>query len=188
MSTSRIRSPSTSSDPLSLFSEMTVAEVGDNLVEESIDDRSDYAHTTGAQDPGTLETPSADDGQETGHRESASVGGLRSAGVDGEPAIRVDRGSEDGLPIRVGDRDEGMGVSPGRERPAPAIVRSSEPRPAPTLARDLRITSAHGIGEGSLKQKAQANLAAIRILKTIEAEERAATPEEKAVLVKYAGW
>jgi hypothetical protein len=39
-----------------------------------------------------------------------------------------------------------------------------------------------------LKQKAQANLAAIRTLKTIEAENRPATPEEKAVLVKYTGW
>ena len=41
---------------------------------------------------------------------------------------------------------------------------------------------------GSLKQKAQANLAAIRALKTIEAENRPATPEEKAALVKYSGW
>ena len=121
-------------------------------------------------------------------RESASAGDLRSTGVDGEPAIRVDGGSEDGLPIRVGDRDEGMGVPPGRGGSAPVVVRSSDPRPAPTLARDLRITSAHGIGEGSLKQKAQANLAAIRTLKTIEAENRPATPEEKAVLVKYTGW
>ena len=32
-------------------------------------------------------------------RESTSAGDLRSAGVDGEPAIRVDGGSEDGLPI-----------------------------------------------------------------------------------------
>src|ERR1022692_2693178 len=188
MSTSRIGSPSPSSGQLNLFSEITVAELGDNLLEESIDDRSDYAHTTGTQDPGTLETPSAHDGRDAGQRESASTGGLRSTGVDGEPAIRVDGGSEDGLPIRVGDRDEGMGVSPGRGRPAPAIVRSSDPRPAPTLARDFRITSADGIGEGGLKQKAYANLVAIRTLKTIEADDRPATPEEKATLVKYTGW
>ena len=36
---------------------------------------------------------------------------------------------EDGLPDGVGDRDEGMGVSPGRGGPAPAVVRSSDPRP-----------------------------------------------------------
>ena len=77
---------------------------------------------------------------------------------------------------------------PDEEDQPQLVVRSSDPRPAPTLARDLRITSAHGIGEGSLKQKAQANLAAIRTLKTIEAENRPATPEEKAVLVKYTGW
>jgi hypothetical protein len=178
----------TISNQLSLFSEFADAELGDNLIGESIDDRNDYTHTTGTQDPGTLETPSPDDGRELGERESASTGGFRSTGVDGEPAIRVDGGSEDGLPIRVGDRDEGMGVPPGRGRPAPAIVRPSDPRPAPTLARDLRITNAHAIGEGGLKQKAQANLAAIRTLKTIEAENRPATPEEKAVLVKYTGW
>src|ERR1700730_8587203 len=141
MSTSRIGSPSPSSGQLNLFSEIAVAELGDNLVEESIDDRSDYTHTTGTPDPGALETPSADDGREPGQGESASAGGLRSTGVDGEPAIRVDRGSENGLPAGVGDRDAGMGVSPGRERPAPAIVRSSDPRPAPTLTHDLRITS-----------------------------------------------
>ncbi len=60
--------------------------------------------------------------------------------------------------------------------------------PKPTLTRDFRITSADRIGEGSLREKAQANLAAIRTLKRIEDEDRLATPEEKAVLVKYTGW
>jgi hypothetical protein len=121
-------------------------------------------------------------------RESTSTGDLRSPGVDGEPAIRVDSGSKDGPPAGVGDRDEGMGVPPGREGPASAIVRSSDPRPTPTLARDLRINSTHGIGEGGLRQKAHANLTAIRALKTIDAENRPATPEEKAALVRYTAW
>jgi N12 class adenine-specific DNA methylase len=81
-----------------------------------------------------------------------------------------------------------VGVSPGRGGPAGAVVRSVDAGPESTLANDLRITPAHGVGEGSLKQKAQANLAAIRTLKTIEAENRAATAEEKVVLVKYTGW
>ena len=139
-------------------------------------------------DPGTLETLSTDDGRSTEQSESASTGDLRSPGVDGGPALRVDGGPQDGLPAGVGDRDEGMGISSGRGGPAPALVRPSDPRPAPTLARDLRITSAHGIGAGGLKQKAEANLAAIRALKTIEAEDRPATPEEKDLLVKYTGW
>ncbi len=74
----------------------------------------------GTQDPGTLEPPSAKDGRATGQRESASAGGLRSPGVDGEPAIRVDGGSEDGLPVRVGDRDEGVGVSPRTRKTSPS--------------------------------------------------------------------
>jgi hypothetical protein len=179
---------STTSNQLSLFSDATEAELGDNLIEESIDARNGYAHTTWAPDPGTLAPPSTEDGRETGARESASSGDLRSPGINGESAIRVNGGSEDGLPANVGDRDEGMGVPPGGGRPASTIVRSSEPRPAPTLTRDLRITGAHGIGEGSLKQKAQANLAAIRTLKAIETEDREATPAEKASLVKYTGW
>jgi hypothetical protein len=81
-----------------------------------------------------------------------------------------------------------MGVSPGRGGSAPVVIRPSDPRSTPAPARDLRITAAHGIGEGGLKQKAQDNLAAIRTLKAIEAENRPATPEEKAVLVKYVGW
>src|ERR1017187_3603647 len=132
---SRTGSQSGTSNQLSLFSEVTDAELGDNLIEESVDaqndaDQNDYTHTTGAQDPGPLETPSTDDGRETGQGESTSAGGFRSAGVDG--------GSEDGLPIRVGDRDEGMGVPPGRGGSAPLVVRSSDSRPTSILARDLR--------------------------------------------------
>jgi N12 class adenine-specific DNA methylase len=39
-----------------------------------------------------------------------------------------------------------------------------------------------------LHEKASANIAAIRLLKTLEEENREATDEEKAVLVRYAGW
>jgi N12 class adenine-specific DNA methylase len=81
-----------------------------------------------------------------------------------------------------------VGVSSGRGGSAPAIVRSSDSRPKATLTRDFRIGHAHRIGQGSLKEKAQANLAAIRTLKRIEGEDRLATPEEKSELVKYTGW
>ena len=84
--------------------------------------------------------------------------------------------------------DEGVGFPSGRGGSAPTVVRSSDARPQTTLTRDYRITSADQIGEGSLREKAQANLAAIRTLKKIEDEDRIATPEEKAVLVKYTGW
>jgi N12 class adenine-specific DNA methylase len=44
------------------------------------------------------------------------------------------------------------------------------------------------LGEGGLKQKFQQNVKAINILRTLDAESRVATAEEKAALVKYVGW
>ncbi|MFZ5497046.1 MAG: DEAD/DEAH box helicase family protein [Verrucomicrobiota bacterium] len=44
------------------------------------------------------------------------------------------------------------------------------------------------MGEGSLKQKFRQNVAAIELLRAIEAENRPATDAEKAVLVKFTGW
>ena len=63
-----------------------------------------------------------------------------------------------------------------------------EPEPEPQPSRDFRIKPEHGVGSGGLRAKAQANIEAIRLLKTLEAENREASEDEKAVLVKYAGW
>src|SRR5580658_6285695 len=98
MSKSRTGTLSTLSNQLSLFAETTDAELVDNLIEESIDARSDDTHTTWTPDPGTLEQPPAGDGRNPDQRESASTGGFRSTGVDWGSAVRVDGGSEDGLP------------------------------------------------------------------------------------------
>ena len=51
-----------------------------------------------------------------------------------------------------------------------------------------RITDADELGEGSLRRKFEQNVAAIRLLRTIEGETRSATPVEKGALVKYTGW
>lgn len=53
--------------------------------------------------------------------------------------------------------------------------------------RNYRITNDH-IGEGAPLERFQRNLDAIRTLKTVEAENRAATAEEQAVLAQYVGW
>jgi N12 class adenine-specific DNA methylase len=55
-------------------------------------------------------------------------------------------------------------------------------------SRDFHITGAHRIGQGSLQEKARDNIVAIRLLKTLEAEDREATDDEKAVLARYVGW
>lgn len=96
-----------------------------------------------------------------------------------------DRGSSAGGP--AAERGEGgvhgaVGVPAGGERPA---APGREPEPART---DYHITDADEIGKGTVRQKAIDNVAAIRVLKSIEAEDRNATPAEQAVLAKYVGW
>ena len=44
------------------------------------------------------------------------------------------------------------------------------------------------MGEGGLKQKFQQNIKAVEILRALDAEDRPAAPDEKALLVKYVGW
>lgn len=60
--------------------------------------------------------------------------------------------------------------------------------PAADSPRNYRITRAEGIGQGSPRRKAAANLAAIRLLATLDAEARHPTPAEQAVLARYSGW
>ena len=59
--------------------------------------------------------------------------------------------------------------------------------PLDTNGRNYRINDDH-IGEGAPLERFQHNLDAIRTLKTVEAENRAATAEEQAVLAQYVGW
>ncbi|MDR1703682.1 MAG: N-6 DNA methylase, partial [Clostridiales bacterium] len=53
--------------------------------------------------------------------------------------------------------------------------------------RNFRITDDH-LGEGGAKMKYGFNVAAIRTLQAIEAENRLATPEEQETLSRYVGW
>jgi N12 class adenine-specific DNA methylase len=100
----------------------------------------------------------------------------------------------------VGAGAGGVGVAaergPEREPPAgdPSILREieahdiepePEARPPP---RDFRITEAHRIGQGGLKEKARDNIAAIRTLRLVEDESREAREAEKVVLARYSGW
>jgi N12 class adenine-specific DNA methylase/adenine-specific DNA methylase len=58
----------------------------------------------------------------------------------------------------------------------------------PKNTNGYRITEADRLGDGGPKQKFQQNLAAIRTLRTLDAEERPASAQEKATLVRYVGW
>jgi N12 class adenine-specific DNA methylase/predicted RNA methylase len=84
--------------------------------------------------------------------------------------------------------------SGGQEQPpgAPRADGDVRARPGATSAvtkpADYSITDADKLGEGTPKQKYRDNIAAIRALRTIEEEKRAATPEEQRALVRYVGW
>ena len=84
-------------------------------------------------------------------------------------------------------------VAPQTDEP-PAVLTPPKKKKQNALAypldangRNYRITDDH-IGEGAPLERFQRNLDAIRTLKTVEAENRAATAEEQAVLAQYVGW
>ena len=76
-----------------------------------------------------------------------------------------------------------MGDDPG-EVYSPSAGRE----PEPLNTGNYRIRAENGVGEGSLKQKCRDNFAAIELVRKLDGEGRAATDEEKRVLVKYVGW
>ncbi len=59
---------------------------------------------------------------------------------------------------------------------------------AGTPARDHVLTDEDRIGLGGLGEKFRDNLAAIDVLKTLAAEKRNATPDERRSLARYVGW
>lgn len=63
----------------------------------------------------------------------------------------------------------------------------SVPAPTPDKGVNFTITD-DNLGDGGAKTKFRANVEAIKILKTLEAEKRPATAEEKEILSKYVGW
>src|SRR6266571_1150212 len=110
--------------------------------------------------------------------------GARSTGAAVERlAVRPGSSAGNGLHGGLGDRGIHLSRAGGSGRGRPV-----EPEPARRPARNFRITEEHEVGTGGLHEKARANIAAIRLLKTLEQEQREAADEEKSVLVRYAGW
>src|ERR1035438_3713360 len=97
---SRIGSPFTDARQLDLFSEPTGDELADNSMEESNDGRHERSDPARAPHSGALETLPAEDGRGSRKSEPAPASGFRGAGVDDQPALRIDGRAEDGLPDR----------------------------------------------------------------------------------------
>ena len=83
-------------------------------------------------------------------------------------------------PSAAGDLTSGHATN-GHPKTIPVQKSSGNPN-------SYRITDNDRLGAGGPKQKFSQNLKAIEILRALDAEDRQASPDEKALLVKYVGW
>ncbi len=125
--------------------------------------------------------------------EGAGSGGQAAAGDRG-------RGNklEGGQGVRGTEQLDGGNRNPPAVRnrpdePAPGGVAKTPKAPSTegvsvSGKSDFQITDEDRLGEGGQKTKARNNLAAIRMAKKLEAEDRKATSAEQKVLAKYVGW
>jgi hypothetical protein len=130
-------------------------------------------------DFGALDPLPPEDAERPPAAKPAPAGAGGDGGAVHRHPVQPGVGAQDGTPPGLGDRDK-------RDSSAGRVIFEPEPEHKPS--RDFRITDAHRIGQGGLHEKARDNIAAIRLLKTLEAENRDATDEEKAVLARYVGW
>jgi N12 class adenine-specific DNA methylase/predicted O-methyltransferase YrrM len=70
----------------------------------------------------------------------------------------------------------------------PRKIRSATSGRESLNAHNYRIRPEDALGRGSLKQKCQDNLAAIELVRRLDAKGREATEDEKRILVRYVGW
>ncbi len=83
------------------------------------------------------------------------------------------------------DKRESAGTdADGRAQEVPDLGRQS----AGQNAQNHRVAEGDTIVPGGTVARAKANIAAIKLLKELQAENRAATPEEKRVLTQFTGW
>jgi len=199
---------------LALFTDDPVESAAEQTAEVA-DEGHDGEDGARGSDPEALAGALPADGAGPGKTEPSGPGGVRHPDPDGRPAVRAGVGEENGLSGGVGAGAGGVGAAGQgepdsgqrpvrhgeiREAEVPKIEVSEpqftelqhgdiEPetaaRPPP---RDFRISEAHRIGQGGLKEKARDNIAAIRTLRLVEDEGREAREPEKAVLARYSGW
>ena len=84
-------------------------------------------------------------------------------------------------------KEESLPPPPKRPRRERITFTTLHPEVPRDQRHDFHITD-DALGHGTPSEKYAANVAAIRTLKQIEAEERLATPEEQEILSRYVGW
>lgn len=142
--------------------------------------------TMGPDQPGAsdeqLGNQEGDQGEPEGESSEEGVDG--AGRPDGEPA---DNGSGEGNEDPAGepagnDPDGSMVDGPGSVSNGPLESRRGTAPP------NFTITDDFPLGEGTEGEKLAANMAALRLVRALEAENRYATPEEQAVLARWVGW
>ena len=85
------------------------------------------------------------------------------------------------------EKEQSAALAPPRPKRERMVFTTLHPEIPADQRRSFRITDPD-LGHGTRSEKYAANVAAIRTLKQIEAEDRLATPEEQEILSRYVGW
>ena len=128
-----------------------------------------------------------DSGLRQAEREATPITPTGEVGVTEEPAQEQEISPLPQVQQREEEAPQGQAAMP----PVPHLSRKKErlEAAAPLFAGGVnyRITD-DALGAAPPSQRYANNVAAIRLLKQLEAENRPATPEEQEVLAKYVGW
>lgn len=85
------------------------------------------------------------------------------------------------------EKEQSAVLAPPKPKRERVVFTTLHPEIPSEQRHSFRITDSE-LGHGTRSEKYTANVAAIRCLKEIEAEERLATPEEQEILSRYVGW
>ncbi|MDY0036719.1 MAG: LPD38 domain-containing protein [Zoogloea oleivorans] len=177
--------------------------------QEETDNAGAAIYGAGAAPLGTVATQDDRGNARSGNAESRSAEGEQGSRAtggrsdDGGNAEARGRGNgpagSDSAEAGAGGRGRGRRVAPKSQKPRKAAsaqqelkeeaaedIRQASPINIPAL--DFVITDEVELGKGTESVKFSDNLAAIRVLKQIEQENRRASPEEQRTLARYVGW
>ncbi len=130
---------------------------------------------------GSVGVGMAEANQETGETGATDSGGQKTGGTrTGSGRVRAPK-QLDGR--NRGEADSGRGSESGATKPD-SVSLPSEPKADFTATAE----TAEAITEGGQKTKARANIAAIKLVKQLVAEDRRATMDEQKTLARYVGW
>ena len=166
----------------------------EDQLEADLNERIMWEQTAGAREGVEPTEPDAFAGWETPAEPETTSG----TETDREPETpdRQDRTMEPGMPDRQEEPPEMVEIEGGTIGGDDPLLFSSPRLPYDIVIEKLRtgpervnfhITDDE-LGTGGQRTKCQNNVAAIRTLKQIEAENRLATPQEQEVLSNYVGW